>query len=103
MSSEVKNINNYTGNFSFKFKIFGYLYNEEQFIAALANDVESPKIFKSVRKNNELPVFTRTYSASVDFYLREVLSRLNMQKEIGLLVSGGGCLQALLPPKLAEY
>lgn len=96
-----------TKRISSKFKSFGYLYNEEQFIAALANDVlivkSLPKRFKSVRKNNELPVFIPAYSASVDFYLREVLPKLRRQKAIGLLVSGGGCLQALLPPRLAEY
>ncbi|GLJ32796.1 hypothetical protein SUGI_0660380 [Cryptomeria japonica] len=96
-----------TKRISLKFKSFGYLYNEEQFIAALINDVlivkSLPKRFKTARKNNELPVFSPAYSASTDFYLREVLPSLKKTKAVGLLISGGGCLQPILPPKLAEY
>ncbi|KAL2550289.1 O-fucosyltransferase family protein [Forsythia ovata] len=59
---------------SSKFKSFSYLYNEEQFISALANDV-----------------------------IIEVVPKLKKSKVIGLILSDGGCLQSILPPSLAEY
>ncbi|KAH9331172.1 hypothetical protein KI387_003280, partial [Taxus chinensis] len=96
-----------TKGISSKFKSFGYLYNEDHFIAALANDVlvvkNLPKMFKNARKNNEIRAFTPENSASPDFYLQEVLQELKKQTVVEFLVSEGGCLQALLPPSLAEY
>ncbi|RVW31867.1 Protein embryo sac development arrest 30 [Vitis vinifera] len=46
---------------SYKFRSFSYLYNEEQFIASLKNDViivkSLPEKLKSGRRNNEFPTF----------------------------------------------
>lgn len=92
---------------SSKFKSFSYLYNEEQFIASLANDVtiikSLPENFKSSRKKNEFPTFKPRSSASLSFYNEEVLPTLKKTKVIGLLVSGGGCLQSILPPNMSEF
>ncbi|GLJ18130.1 hypothetical protein SUGI_0320260 [Cryptomeria japonica] len=95
-----------TKGISSKFKSFGYLYNEDHFIAALANDVlvvkSLPKMFKNARKNDEIHVFTPHNSASSEFYLEEVLKELKKKTLVVLLVSEGGCLQAHLPPSLSE-
>eukprot|EP01018_Ginkgo_biloba_P024405 Gb_02581 [translate_table: standard] len=86
-----------TKGISSKFKSFGYLYNEDQFIVALANDVlvvkSLPKRFKVARKNKEIPVFMPAYLSSPNFYLEKVLPKLKKQMVVDLLVSGGGCLQ----------
>uniref|UniRef100_A0A5B6ZBG1 O-fucosyltransferase family protein n=1 Tax=Davidia involucrata TaxID=16924 RepID=A0A5B6ZBG1_DAVIN len=92
---------------SSKFKSFSYLYNEEQFIAALANDViivkSLPPNLKEARKRKQYPTFKPKSSASPSFYTREVLPKLKKSKVIGLVLADGGCLQPILPPSLAEY
>lgn len=92
---------------STNFKSFAYLYNEDQFIAALEKDIivarGLPKNFKAARKKKEIPVFKVSYSASPEFYLGIVLPVLKRHSVVELLVSDGGCLQAILPPDLEEY
>ncbi|KAK8588609.1 hypothetical protein V6N13_087515 [Hibiscus sabdariffa] len=92
---------------SSQFKSFAYLYNEETFMAALAKDVNIvktlPKSLKSARRNKEIPVFRVPYAASPYYYLHNVLPILIKHSVVELVVSGGGCLQAILPPHLEEY
>ncbi|MQL93552.1 hypothetical protein Taro_026201 [Colocasia esculenta] len=92
---------------SSKFRSFSYLYNEEQFIAALTNDVtvirSLPENFKEDRKKNKFPIISPKNSASPDFYFSEVLPKLKALKVVGLVITGGGCLQSILPPSMAEY
>ncbi|XP_042515070.1 protein EMBRYO SAC DEVELOPMENT ARREST 30 [Macadamia integrifolia] len=92
---------------SSKFKSFSYLYNEEQFIAALTNDViivkSLPDSLKEARKRKEFPLFKPKSSASPSFYIKEVLPELKRRMVIGLVLNDGGCLQSILPPSLAEY
>lgn len=80
-----------------KFKSFSYLYDEEQFIAFLKNDVivtkALPESLKAARKRNEFPLFKPKNSASPKFYLEDVLPKLKKANVIGLIVSDGGCLQ----------
>lgn len=82
-----------------KFKSFSYLYDEEQFISFLKNDViiakTLPESLKAARKRNEFPLFKPKNSASPKFYLEDVLPKLKKAKVIGLIVSDGGCLQVL--------
>jgi len=82
-----------------KFKSFSYLYDEEQFIAFLKNDVivmnTLPESLKAARKRNEFPLFKPKNSASPKFYLEDVLPKLKKANVIGLIVSDGGCLQVL--------
>ncbi|XWS75630.1 hypothetical protein CRYUN_Cryun01aG0107500 [Craigia yunnanensis] len=91
---------------SSQFKSFAYLYNEDQFMAALAKDVNIvktlPKSLKSARRNKEIPVFRVPYSASPYYYLHNVLPILIKHSVVELVVSDGGCLQAILP-HLEEY
>ncbi|KAJ4965382.1 hypothetical protein NE237_017231 [Protea cynaroides] len=74
---------------SAKFQSFSYLYNEEQFIAALSNDViivkSLPDSLKEARKRKVFPLFKPKSSV------------------IGLVLTNGGCLQLNLPPSLFEY
>ncbi|XP_022771856.1 uncharacterized protein At1g04910-like isoform X1 [Durio zibethinus] len=92
---------------SSQFKSFAYLYNEDQFIAALEKDVNIvktlPKSLKSARRNKEIPVFRVPYSASPYYYLHNVLPILIKHSVVELVVSDGGCLQAILPLHLEEY
>ncbi|KAK2966209.1 hypothetical protein RJ640_027874 [Escallonia rubra] len=92
---------------SSEFKSFAYLYNEDQFIAALAKDVSIiktlPKNLKGARRKKEIPSFKLPSSASPFFYLRHVLPVLNKHSVVEVVVSDGGCLQAILPPNLEEY
>ena len=80
-----------------KFRSFSYLYNEEQFIAALSNDVvvvkSLPKDLKEVRKTAKFPTFSPQRSASPSFYIKEVLPKLKSSKVVGLLITDGGCLE----------
>ncbi|KAL5723337.1 O-fucosyltransferase 27 [Ranunculus cassubicifolius] len=89
------------------FKSFAYLYNEDQFIMALAKDVRIlktlPKTLKWARRKKEIPSFRVPYSTSPDFYLNHVLPVLKRHSVVELVVSGGGCLQAILPPNLEEF
>ncbi|KAK6928049.1 GDP-fucose protein O-fucosyltransferase [Dillenia turbinata] len=77
-----------------EFKSFAYLYNEEQFMVALEKDVKVvktlPKNLKGARRKKEIPVF-------------RVLPVLNRHSVVELVVSDGGCLQAILPRHLEEY
>ncbi|KFK37807.1 hypothetical protein AALP_AA3G031700 [Arabis alpina] len=89
-----------------KFKSFSYLYDEEQFIAFLKNDViiakALPESLKAARKRNEFPLFKPKNSASPKFYLEEVLPKLKKAGVIGLIISDGGCLQSTLPASMPE-
>lgn len=91
---------------SAQFKSFAYLYNEEQFIAALANDVRVvktlPKHLKGARRKKEIPSFKVSYLSSTYFYIHQVLPVLSWHSVVELVVSDGGCLQAKLPPHLEE-
>lgn len=82
-----------------KFKSFSYLYDEEQFISFLKNDVivakTLPESLKAARKRNEFPLFKPKNSASTKFYLEDVLPKLKKAGVIGLVVSDGGCLQVM--------
>jgi hypothetical protein len=90
-----------------EFKSFSYIYNEEQFIIALKKDViivkNLPPELKEARKKKQFPTFKPERLAPPNFYLKEVLPKLKNSKVIGLVVTNGGCLQALLPPTLVEY
>ncbi|KAL5981303.1 hypothetical protein ACLOJK_015358 [Asimina triloba] len=82
---------------SSKFRSFSYLYDEDQFIEALAKDVivvkSLPKNLKDARKMKKILTFTPKNSASPAFYFREVLPNLKRAKVVGLMITGGGCLQ----------
>ncbi|XP_008788925.1 O-fucosyltransferase 27 isoform X1 [Phoenix dactylifera] len=98
-----------TGNkgVSSDFKSFTYLYNEDQFIVALAKDISVvkalPKNIKAAKRRKEIPSFKVPYSASPDYYLEVVLPALKQYVVVELKVAEGGCLQAILPPQLEEY
>ncbi|KAF8403435.1 hypothetical protein HHK36_011539 [Tetracentron sinense] len=81
------------------FKSFSYLYNEEQFIAALKKDVvvvkSLPKHLKEERKRNQFHTFKPKSSASPSFYIKELLPKLKKDKVIGLILTDGGCLQVM--------
>lgn len=83
--------------FSAKFKSFSYIYNEEQFIAYLKNDVviakSLPESLLERRKRNEIPTFKPTSSSSLNFYTKEILPKLKKSKVIGLVIANGGALQ----------
>ncbi|XP_041007607.1 O-fucosyltransferase 27-like isoform X1 [Juglans microcarpa x Juglans regia] len=89
---------------SSEFKSFAYLYNEDQFMAALTKDVNIvrtlPKNLKWARRKKEIPSFKVRYSASPYYYLNQVLLVLKKHSVVELVVSEGGCLQAILPPEL---
>ncbi|CAN4115534.1 unnamed protein product [Withania somnifera] len=92
---------------STQFKSFAYLYNEDQFIAALAKDAKIvktlPKDLKGARRKKEIPSFKVPHGTSLYFYLHHVLPMLTKHSVVELLVSNGGCLQSILPPHLVEY
>ncbi|CAK9155966.1 unnamed protein product [Ilex paraguariensis] len=92
---------------SSEFKSFPYLYDEDQFMAALIKDVKIvktlPKELKGARRKKEIPSFKVHSSLSPYFYLRHVLPVLNRHSVVELVVSDGGCLQAILPTHLEEY
>ncbi|CAK7335253.1 unnamed protein product [Dovyalis caffra] len=92
---------------SSQFKSFAYLYNEDQFMAALVKDVKVvktlPQNLKGARRQKKIPSFKVPNSASPYFYLHHVLPVLNRHAVVELVVSNGGCLQAILPPNLEEY
>ncbi|KAL9312807.1 hypothetical protein ACSQ67_018259 [Phaseolus vulgaris] len=91
---------------SAKFKSFSYIYNEEQFIAYLKNDVviakSLPESLLERRKRNEIPTFKPTSSSSLNFYTKEILPKLKKSKVIGLVIANGGALQSILPTSMAE-
>ncbi|RRT74495.1 hypothetical protein B296_00004611 [Ensete ventricosum] len=90
-----------------KFRSFSYLYDEEQFIASLSDDVivvkSLPKDLKEARKRTKFPTVSPKASTSPSFYTREVLPKLKQSKVIRILVSDGGCLQPILPSNMGEY
>ncbi|KAI3868798.1 hypothetical protein MKW92_012219 [Papaver armeniacum] len=92
---------------SSKFKSFSYLYDEDQFIAALAKDVivvkSLPNNLKDARKSNKFPIFKPKSSATPNFYIKDVLPKLRKNKVVGLVLTDGGGLQSILPPSMAEY
>ncbi|KAL3638858.1 Protein EMBRYO SAC DEVELOPMENT ARREST 30 [Castilleja foliolosa] len=92
---------------SSKFKSFSYLYDEEQFMKALAGDVivvkSLPSSLKEGRKRKQYPIFKPKTSSSPKFYLHEVLPKLKSAKVVGLIIADGGCLQSILPSSLVEY
>lgn len=92
---------------SSRFKSFSYIYNEDQFIAALAKDIivvkSLPKSLKEARKRNELPTFKLKSSSTPSFYIKEVLPKLKEVKAIGVVLTDGGCLQSILPLNMDEY
>ncbi|XP_027075004.1 O-fucosyltransferase 27 isoform X1 [Coffea arabica] len=92
---------------STQFKSFAYLYNEDQFMAALAKDVKIvktlPKHLKGARRKKEIPSFKVSNSASPHFYEHHVLPVLSRHSVVELVISEGGGLQAILPPHLEEY
>ncbi|KZV16557.1 hypothetical protein F511_11389 [Dorcoceras hygrometricum] len=92
---------------SFKFKSFSYLYNEDQFISVLANDViisrNLPHDLMEGRKNKQYPIFKPKRLSSPDYYLQDVLPKLKSFRVIGLILTDGGCLQPILPSSLVEY
>ncbi|KAM3306017.1 O-fucosyltransferase 27 isoform X1 [Capsicum chacoense] len=92
---------------STQFKSFPYLYNEDQFIAALEKDVKIvktlPKNLKGARRKKEIPSFKVPHGVSPYFYLHHVLPMLTKHSVVELLVFSGGCLQSILPPHLVEY
>ncbi|KAF4366342.1 hypothetical protein G4B88_026669 [Cannabis sativa] len=90
-----------------KFNSFSYLYDEEQFIASLTNDIlivkSLPENLKAARKKNAFPTFKPKRSANPKFYLKEVLPALKKAKVIGLVITDGGCLQSILPSSMSEF
>jgi hypothetical protein len=84
---------------SSEFKSFAYLYNEDQFMAALAKDVNIvktlPKNLKWARRKKEIPSFKVRHSASPYYYLNQVLLVLKKHAVVELVVSEGGCLQVV--------
>ncbi|KAL3624100.1 O-fucosyltransferase 27 [Castilleja foliolosa] len=92
---------------STEFKSFAYLYSEDQFIAALVDDIKIvktlPNDLKGARRKKEIPSFKVPNSASPYFYLHHVLPVLHKHSVVELVVPDGGCLQAQLPQNLEEY
>ncbi|KAJ7971132.1 O-fucosyltransferase family protein [Quillaja saponaria] len=92
---------------SSQFKSFGYLYNEDQFIVALAKDVKVvrtlPKNLKGARRKKVIPSFKVPYSSSPHYFLHRVLPVLKKHAVVELVISYGGCLQAILPAYFEEY
>ncbi|KAL1199588.1 O-fucosyltransferase 27 [Cardamine amara subsp. amara] len=92
---------------SSQFKSFAYLYNEEHFMASIANDVRVvktlPKNLKRARRKKQIPSFKVSYGTSPYYYLHHVLPVLIKHSVVELVVPHGGCLQAILPSDLEEY
>lgn len=92
---------------SLDFKSFAYLYDEDEFIATLVNDVKIvktlPKNLKGARREKKIPMFRVSQSESPFYYLHHVLPVLNKHVVVELVITHGGCLQAILPAHLEEY
>lgn len=95
---------------SSEYKSFAYLYNEEQFMAALAKDVNIiktlPKNLKEARRKKAVPLYRVPSSATPHFYLHQVLPMLRKHSVVELVVSEGGCLQVIADsflPLLSHY
>ncbi|KAK4755297.1 hypothetical protein SAY87_009054 [Trapa incisa] len=82
---------------SWDFKSFSYLYNEEQFISALAKDVKIirtlPKNIKGARREEKIQLIRVPYQVYPYFYLHHVLPVLNKHSVVELVINNGGCLQ----------
>uniref|UniRef100_A0A7N0T8H2 O-fucosyltransferase family protein n=1 Tax=Kalanchoe fedtschenkoi TaxID=63787 RepID=A0A7N0T8H2_KALFE len=91
---------------SSQFKSFAYLYNEDQFMVALAEHVKVektlPKHLKGARRKKTIPSFKAPFSASPYYYIHNVLPVLTKHSVVELVISEGGCLQAVLPSNLEE-
>ncbi|KAI5057238.1 hypothetical protein GOP47_0027253 [Adiantum capillus-veneris] len=101
---ELQEVSSATG-ISSKYKGFGYIYDEKHFIMTLKRDVSVvkyfPKRFAGVRKRKAL--MKASPSSTPDFYMKTFLPALKTRGALGFVISGGGCLQSMLPPQLAEY
>lgn len=86
-------------NLSPSYRGFNYLYDEQHFIAALAEDVrvvkKLPKQLRLAKKKRLLPVRSPPRGAAPDYYLEKILPEMKEYGAIGLLVPEGGCLQVL--------
>lgn len=84
---------------SSQFKSFAYLYNEEHFMASIANDVRVvktlPKNLKWARRKKQIPSFKVSYGSSPYYYLHHVLPVLIKHSVVELVVPNGGCLQVM--------
>ncbi|CAN6456095.1 unnamed protein product [Victoria cruziana] len=92
---------------SYKFKSFSYIYNEDHFISVLANDVvvvkSLPDDMKKAMKKMKYPSISPERSAHPNFYMNEVLPKLKEMEVVKLVIYDGGCLQPILPERMAEY
>lgn len=92
---------------SLDFKSFAYLYDEDEFITSMADDVKIvktlPKDLKGARRKKEIPLFRVSQSETPSYYLHHVLPVLNKHLVVALVINHGGCLQAILPAQLEEY
>ncbi|GAB2218862.1 hypothetical protein Drorol1_Dr00002094 [Drosera rotundifolia] len=92
---------------SSKYSSFSYIYNVEQFRAALKSDVgivkSLPSKYKEGKMKKLFPTLNPASSASPSYYAKEVLPLLKKSKVIELVISDGGCLQNILPPRWVEY
>lgn len=83
------------------------MYNEDQFTAALAKDINVvktlPKSLKWARRKKEIPSFRVPYAASPYFYLHNVLPMLIKHSVVELVVSEGGGLQVTILTIFIEY
>lgn len=93
--------------YSSQFKSFAYLYNEEQFMAALEKDINIvrtlPKSLKWARKKKAIPVFRVPYLASPYYFLHHVLPILVKHSVVELVVSHGGCLEVMRVPIFSHF
>lgn len=84
---------------SSQFKSFAYLYNEDHFMASIANDVRVvktlPKNLKWARRKKQIPSFKVSYGSSPYYYLHHVLPVLIKHSVVELVVPNGGCLQVM--------
>ncbi|MCO5613250.1 hypothetical protein L7F22_067526 [Adiantum nelumboides] len=101
---EIQEVTSATG-ISSKYKGFGYIYDDKHFIMTLKRDISVvkyiPKRFLGVRKRKAL-IKSSPFSTP-GFYLKTFLPTLKTKGALGFLISGGGCLQSMLPPQFAEY
>ncbi|KAH7426267.1 hypothetical protein KP509_11G093000 [Ceratopteris richardii] len=90
---------------SSKYKGFGYIYDEKHFITTLKRDVSAvkylPKGLSGIRRRKAW--MTSTPSSTPDFYLKIFLPVLKARGALYFVISGGGCLQSLLPAQMVEY
>ncbi|CAN6443297.1 unnamed protein product [Victoria cruziana] len=96
-----------SGGISYKFKSFSYIYNEDHFISALANDVvvvkSLPDDMNKAMEKMKYPTISPQRLARPSFYVNEVLPKLKEMEVVKLVIYDGGCLQPILPERMAEY